>query len=122
MCTCLHLSNTLAGRIGPEYESLELNIGGSVVSSALCEVCGVSRSQLREMYRQHGDLGDVAQASADRVSSCCQVAQLAHKQRMAVAPCRLAKAVAGSIALGSAQLPCLSVVTLMAGLLPGIVV
>lgn len=51
------------GRIGPEYASLELNIGGSVVSSALCDVCGVSRSQLREMYRQYGDLGDVAQAS-----------------------------------------------------------
>lgn len=50
-----------AGRIGPEYVSSELNIGGSVVSSALCEVCGVSRSQLREMYKQHGDLGDVAQ-------------------------------------------------------------
>jgi hypothetical protein len=51
----------LPGRMGPEYVSLELNLGGSVVSSALCEVCGVSRGQLREMYKQYGDLGDVAQ-------------------------------------------------------------
>lgn len=56
VCVCM-----CAGRIGPEYVSCELNIGGSVVSSALCDVCGVSRSQLRDMYKQHGDLGDVAQ-------------------------------------------------------------
>jgi hypothetical protein len=55
----------VAGRIGPEYVSSELNIGGSVVSSALCEVCGVSRSQLRELYKQLGDLGDVAQVRED---------------------------------------------------------
>jgi hypothetical protein len=54
---------SLSGRIGPEYASLELNIGGSVVSAAVCDVCGVSKAQLRVMYKQHGDLGDVAQVS-----------------------------------------------------------
>jgi hypothetical protein len=51
-----------AGKIAPEYAlGADLNIGGSVVSSALCEVCGVSRGQLRELYNSMGDLGDVAQ-------------------------------------------------------------
>lgn len=54
-----------AGKIAPEYTAgCELNVGGGVVSSALCDVCGVSRSQLRDMYAQHGDLGDVAQVNA----------------------------------------------------------
>lgn len=53
-----------AGKIAPEYAvGGDLNVGGSVVSSALGEVCGVSRAQLRDMYNTMGDLGDVAQAS-----------------------------------------------------------
>lgn len=35
----------------------ELNIGGSVVTAALEEACGVSRSKITEMYNELGDLG-----------------------------------------------------------------
>lgn len=35
----------------------ELNIGGSLVTSAVEEVCGTNRSRLREMYNDLGDLG-----------------------------------------------------------------
>lgn len=35
----------------------ELNIGGSLVTSALEEACGTNRSKLREMYNKFGDLG-----------------------------------------------------------------
>lgn len=37
----------------------ELNIGGSLVSSAIEEACGTNRSKLREMYNKFGDLGSV---------------------------------------------------------------
>jgi DNA ligase-1 len=53
------------GKIAPEYAlGADLNIGGAVVSSALCEVAGASRAQLREMYNSLGDLGDVAQVGS----------------------------------------------------------
>lgn len=35
----------------------ELNIGGSLVTSALEDACGTSRSKIREMYNELGDLG-----------------------------------------------------------------
>ena len=35
----------------------ELNIGGSLVASALEESCGTNRSKIREMYNNLGDLG-----------------------------------------------------------------
>ncbi|KAK9865080.1 hypothetical protein WJX84_011403 [Apatococcus fuscideae] len=50
------------GKIAPEYENLELNVGGSTVAAAIVEATGAQRSRLREMYKEHGDLGDVAQA------------------------------------------------------------
>ncbi|KAL2645294.1 hypothetical protein R1flu_012881 [Riccia fluitans] len=49
-------------RLAPDFESVDLNIGGSTVSTAVGEVAGVSRAKLREMYAAMGDLGDVAQA------------------------------------------------------------
>ncbi|XXG83806.1 hypothetical protein AAC387_Pa10g1480 [Persea americana] len=49
-------------KIAADHENMELNIGGSLVSSALEEACGTNRSKIREMYNNLGDLGDVAQA------------------------------------------------------------
>ncbi|KAL5571330.1 hypothetical protein UlMin_020927 [Ulmus minor] len=49
-------------KIAADHENMELNIGGSLVTSALEEACGTSRSKVREMYNDLGDLGDVAQA------------------------------------------------------------
>ncbi|KAK6927904.1 DNA ligase, ATP-dependent, C-terminal, partial [Dillenia turbinata] len=48
-------------KIAADHENIELNIGGSLVTSALEEACGTSRSKIREMYNILGDLGDVAQ-------------------------------------------------------------
>lgn len=50
------------GRVAPEHEGVELNVGGSTVAAALSEATGVSRARLREMYSQYGDLGDLAAA------------------------------------------------------------
>ena len=41
---------------------MELNVGGSLVAAAVSEATGVTRSHLREMYNELGDLGDVAAA------------------------------------------------------------
>ncbi|XVE81309.1 hypothetical protein DITRI_Ditri15bG0053500 [Diplodiscus trichospermus] len=49
-------------KIAADHENIELNIGGSLVTSALEEACGNNRSKIREMYNDMGDLGDVAQA------------------------------------------------------------
>jgi hypothetical protein len=35
----------------------ELNIGGSLVTTALEEACGTNRLKIREMYNKLGDLG-----------------------------------------------------------------
>ncbi|PPD67503.1 hypothetical protein GOBAR_DD35620 [Gossypium barbadense] len=39
------------------FRRLELNIGGSLVTSALEEACGTNRSKIRDMYNDMGDLG-----------------------------------------------------------------
>ncbi|XP_021296327.1 DNA ligase 6 isoform X2 [Herrania umbratica] len=49
-------------KIAADHENIELNIGGSLVTSALEEACGTNRSKIRDMYNDIGDLGDVAQA------------------------------------------------------------
>ncbi|XP_022771969.1 DNA ligase 6 isoform X3 [Durio zibethinus] len=49
-------------KIAADHENIELNLGGSLVTSALEEACGTSRSKIRDMYNDMGDLGDVAQA------------------------------------------------------------
>ncbi|XP_023761536.1 DNA ligase 6 isoform X1 [Lactuca sativa] len=48
-------------KIAPDHENTELNIGGSIVTSAMEEACGTNRLKIRELYNTLGDLGDVAQ-------------------------------------------------------------
>lgn len=48
-------------KIAPDHKNTELNIGGSIVTSALEEACGTNKSRIRELYNSLGDLGDVAQ-------------------------------------------------------------
>lgn len=48
------------GRLAPDYVGIELNIGGSTVSSAITDALGISRNGIRELYTSLGDLGDVA--------------------------------------------------------------
>ncbi|KAK2415254.1 DNA ligase [Trifolium repens] len=48
-------------KIAADHENVELNIGGSLVTTALEEACGTNRLKIREMYNKLGDLGDVAQ-------------------------------------------------------------
>lgn len=49
-------------RIAPDYENVDLNLGGSTVLAAIEDSFGTQKAKLREMYNSKGDLGDVAQA------------------------------------------------------------
>ncbi|KXH67595.1 DNA ligase I [Colletotrichum salicis] len=46
--------------ISPPYISLELGLGGSAISKALKQVCGMDSRSLKTLYDKHGDAGDVA--------------------------------------------------------------
>lgn len=46
--------------ISPPYISLELGLGGSAISKALKQVCGLDNRSLKAIYDKHGDAGDVA--------------------------------------------------------------
>lgn len=52
----------VCGKIAPEHEGLELNVGGSIISAAIREATGVTRQRLSSMYDSLGDPGDVAEA------------------------------------------------------------
>ncbi|OTA66156.1 ATP-dependent DNA ligase [Hypoxylon sp. EC38] len=46
--------------ISPPYISLELGLGGSAISKALKNVCGLDSRSLKTIYDKYGDAGDVA--------------------------------------------------------------
>ncbi|SPO04300.1 related to DNA ligase (ATP) [Cephalotrichum gorgonifer] len=46
--------------ISPPYISLELGLGGSAISKALKQVCGLDNRTLKSIYDRLGDAGDVA--------------------------------------------------------------
>jgi DNA ligase-1 len=46
--------------ISPPYISLELGLGGSAISKALRQVCGLTNQALKTLYDKVGDAGDVA--------------------------------------------------------------
>ncbi|KHO01025.1 DNA ligase, ATP-dependent [Metarhizium album ARSEF 1941] len=46
--------------ISPPYVSLELGLGGSAISKALKQVCGLDNRSLKAIYDKYGDAGDVA--------------------------------------------------------------
>ena len=54
--------------ISPPYVSLELGLGGAVISKALKKVCGLDNQGLKTLYNKHGDAGDVAFEAKKRQS------------------------------------------------------
>lgn len=54
--------------ISPAYISLELGLGGSAISKALKNVCGLDNRSLKTLYDKHGDAGDVAFEAKKRQS------------------------------------------------------
>jgi len=48
------------GRIANEYEGVELSVGGSIVSEAIRSATGTTAAEMRKLYKDTGDLGDVA--------------------------------------------------------------
>ncbi|KAL8972492.1 MAG: hypothetical protein Q9183_000522 [Haloplaca sp. 2 TL-2023] len=54
--------------ISPPYISLELGLGGSAISKALKNMCGLDNASLKSLYDRHGDAGDVAFEAKKRQS------------------------------------------------------
>ncbi|KAH8819509.1 DNA ligase-like protein I [Xylogone sp. PMI_703] len=54
--------------ISPPYISLELGLGGSAISKALKQVCGLDGRALKSIYDKYGDAGDVAAEAKKRQS------------------------------------------------------
>ncbi|KAL8662548.1 MAG: hypothetical protein Q9202_004600 [Teloschistes flavicans] len=54
--------------ISPPYISLELGLGGSAISKALKNMCGLDNASLKALYDKHGDAGDVAFEAKKRQS------------------------------------------------------
>ncbi|KAL8912966.1 MAG: hypothetical protein Q9171_002165 [Xanthocarpia ochracea] len=54
--------------ISPPYISLELGLGGSAISKALKNMCGLDNAALKTLYDKHGDAGDVAFEAKKRQS------------------------------------------------------
>ena len=54
--------------ISPPYISLELGLGGSAISKALKNMCGLDNASLKTLYDKHGDAGDVAFEAKKRQS------------------------------------------------------
>ncbi|KAI9888399.1 MAG: hypothetical protein M1814_000515 [Vezdaea aestivalis] len=54
--------------ISPSYVSLELGLGGSAISKALKNVCGLDNQGLKTLYNKYGDAGDVAYEAKKRQS------------------------------------------------------
>jgi DNA ligase-1 len=52
----------VTGKLGPDYEGVEMSVGSKAIGGAIQEATGVTRQKLGSMYRELGDLGDVAQA------------------------------------------------------------
>mmetsp|Transcript_20413 Transcript_20413/g.30552 ORF Transcript_20413/g.30552 Transcript_20413/m.30552 type:complete len:587 (-) Transcript_20413:119-1879(-) len=48
--------------LGPAFEGINLKIGGATISWGVMESTGVSRQRMRNLYKKHGDLGDIAYA------------------------------------------------------------
>ncbi|GAA6042912.1 hypothetical protein JCM8097_002767 [Rhodosporidiobolus ruineniae] len=53
-------------RLAPEYESIELGIGESLLMKAIGKACGRTLQQVKDEYKKVGDLGEVAQASRQK--------------------------------------------------------
>lgn len=58
------------GKLSPDYLGQELNVGGSLVSSAISSATASSRSKMRSLYAEMGDLGDVAQVHVLLTPNC----------------------------------------------------
>jgi len=54
--------------ISPPYVSMELGLGGSAISKALKQVCGLDNRSLKAIYNKLGDPGDVAFEAKKRQS------------------------------------------------------
>lgn len=46
-------------KLAPEYEALETGVGQELVTKTVAKACGKSVTEIRNMFKEQGDLGNV---------------------------------------------------------------
>lgn len=59
-------TDQITNHVAPAYEGVELGIGGQVLGKALKAVSGTTGRDLKQLWNQHGDFGDVAFAAKSK--------------------------------------------------------
>jgi DNA ligase-1 len=59
------LVTLVRGRLGPAHDQVELGVSSSLGLAAICQATGASEDELRERWRETGDLGDAAAWAAE---------------------------------------------------------
>lgn len=63
-------------RLGPAFEPIEFGIGEALAAAALAQATGMSREEIKKLYKQKGDYGDVAQELLPKRSKGLTVAEV----------------------------------------------
>lgn len=53
-------------KLAPAHEGIELGVGDSFLIKAVAEACGMTEARVKELYKQTGDLAEVAQQNRQR--------------------------------------------------------
>lgn len=60
-------------RLAPNYEPIEFGIGEATVATALSQVTGETREDLKKLYKEKGDYGDIAESLMTKKSRGLEV-------------------------------------------------
>lgn len=60
-------------RLAPNYEPIEFGIGEATVATALSQVTGETREDLKKLYKEKGDYGDIAESLLTKKSKGLEV-------------------------------------------------
>src|SRR5581483_9516186 len=78
MAAIIYLSQE---RLAPNYEPIEFGIGEALCAAALSQVTGISREEIRKLYKEKGDYGDVAESLLPKKGKGLEVDQVFERLR-----------------------------------------
>ncbi len=78
MAAIIYLSQE---RLAPNYEPIEFGIGEALCAAALSQVTGISREEIRKLYKDKGDYGDVAESLLPKKGKGLEVDQVFERLR-----------------------------------------
>ncbi len=66
----------ILGTLGPSYKNIIFNVADKMMEQAISQAYGVSKARVHELYKQKGDLGEVAYALNQNISSFLTVEEV----------------------------------------------